>query len=416
MKYEIKEIPESKRRIEAELTGEEFDVYYAEALREISSGMEMPGFRKGHVPIKMVEEKISSNDLLSEAAEHAIRHTWINILKESNIEAVSQPKVEIVKVAKGNPFVFALEVEVLPEIKLPDIRDIAKGVKKQEEAKIEDKEIEQTLNWLRETRAKHSVKNGAIEKGDLVEIDFFSPDLAGDKNKKDRFIVNKGHYIKGMDEALIGMKTGEEKDFETENPQDKKLKIRIHVKINSISVVELPEITDEWAKTLGDFKDLNALKQDIKKGIKEEKEVALKQNRREEVLSRILEKIKADIPQSMIKRETEALLDNLKLRIAKELKISFEEYLKQVKKTEEEVTHDFSHIAEERIKGFLALRQIAKNEKIEIKDEEINEKIEVVINQYPDKEMARKNMDMEQAKIYIEDELKREKIFNLLGC
>ena len=110
MKYEIKEISEVKKKLQS-LTSEEFDVYYAEALREFTKEAELPGFRKGKVPEKIIEEKISQADLLSEAADHAIRDRWIKILNETKLEAISQPHVEIVKVAKGNPFIFNVEVE-----------------------------------------------------------------------------------------------------------------------------------------------------------------------------------------------------------------------------------------------------------------------------------------------------------------
>ena len=415
MKYEIKEISAVKRKVEVELTSEEFDVYYAEALREFTKEAELPGFRKGKVPEKMIEGKLNPADLLSEAAEHAIRDNWIKILRESKIEAISQPHVEIVKVAKGNPFVFSAEVEVLPDIKLPDIREAVKGIKK-EEIKVEDKEIEETLNWLRQTRAKTADKNGPVEKDDLVEITFFSPGIKDDKEKQDRFVVGKGHYVKGIDEALVGLKAGEEKEFETANPLNEKENVKIKVKVGSVKKMELPEINDEWAKSLGKFSDLKALKEDIEKGIKEERETSLKQQQREESLHRILEKSDFEAPQSMINREFEELMENLKKRIGTELKITFEEYLAQIKKTEEDIAKDFRKIAEERVKGFLILRQIAKDEKIEIKDEEIEAKIEELLAQYPDKEAVKKNMDMEQMKMYIEDELKREKIFKLLDC
>ena len=413
MKYEIKEISGTKKKIEAELTAEEFDVFYAEALREFAREVELPGFRKGKAPEKMVEDKVNPADLLSEAAEHGIRHSWGRILTEAKLEAVSAPRVEIVKVAKGNPFVFNIEVEVLPEIKLPDIRNIANGVKK-EEVKVEDKEVEDTLNWLQQSRAKISQKDGTAEKEDLVEIAFFSPDIKDDKDKKDRFVIGKTHYIKGMEEALLGMKAGQEKEFETVNPEDKKQKI--HIKVDSIKKVELPEITDEWAKTLGNFNDVNGLKEDIKKGIREEKELSFKQQHREEVLHKILEKTSFNAPEAMVKREVDILTDNLKSRVVEELKMGFEEYLSQVKRTEDDVRNDFKKIADERVKGFLVLHQISKDEKILVEDKEIKDKIEEIINQYPDKEQARKNMDTTEMKMYIEDELKREKIFDLLGC
>lgn len=413
MKYEIKEISTIKRKVEVEVTPEEFENYYTQALSEISKGVELPGFRKGKVPEKIVEEKVSQEGVIGEASEAAVRDNWIKIVKESNIEAVSQPKIEIVKVARGNPFIFTAEFEILPEIKLPDLKSI-KVEKK--EIKIEEKEIEDTLNWLRQSRAKTTKKDGAVENNDFVEFSFSCLNIENDPVKKDRIVVGKSHYIPGMEEALIGMKEGEEKEFETENPQNKNEKLKMHVKIDSVNKMELPEINDEWVKTLGNFTDVNSLKEDIKKGIIEEKEIARKQQRREEVIKKILEKIKFEVPEVLVEREVGFMMDNIKSRVNSELQISLEEYLKQIKKTEEELKKDFKKIAEERVKGFLVLHQISKDEKIEIGEDEINQKIEELLSQYPDKEAARKNMNMEQAKMYIEDDLKRERIFKLFDC
>jgi trigger factor len=413
MKYEIKEISTIKRKAEVEVTAEDFENYYTQALSEISKEVEMPGFRKGKVPEKMVEERLNQEGVLSEAAEAAVRDNWIKLVKESKIEAVSQPKIEVVKVARGNPFIFTAEFEILPEIKLPDLKGIQ--VKK-EEIKIEEKEVEDTLNWLRQSRAKINKKEGAVENNDFVEFSFSCLNIENDPLKKDRIVIGKGHYVPGMEEALLGMKAGDHKDFETENPQDKKEKLKICVEVNSVNTMELPEINDEWVKTLGKFTDVASLKSDIKKGITEEKEIAQKQQRREEVIKKILEKIKFEVPQVLVEREVGFMMDNIKSRVNSELQISLEEYLKQIKKTEEELKKDFEKIAEERVKGFLVLHQITKDEKIEAGEEEISQKIEEMISQYPDKEQARKNMDMEQAKMYIEDELKREKIFKLFDC
>jgi len=413
MKYEIKEISTIKRKAEVEVTAEDFENYYTQALSEISKEVEMPGFRKGKVPEKMVEDRVKQEGVLSEAAEAAIRDNWIKLVKEAKIEAVSQPKVEVVKVARGNPFIFTAEYEILPEIKLPDLKSIQ--VKK-EEIKIEEKEIEDTLNWLRQSRAKVTKKEGAVENNDFVEFAFSCVSIENDPEKKDRIVVGKGHYVPGLEEALLGMKEGEHKHFETENPQDKKEKLEMCVNVVSVNKMELPEINDEWVKTLGKFTDVESLKADIKKGITEEKEIAQKQQRREEVIKKILEKTTFEVPEVLVEREVGFMMDNIKSRVNSELQISLEQYLTQIKKTEEELKKDFKKIAEERVKGFLVLHQITKDEKIEAGEEEINQKIEELLNQYPDKEMARKNMDMEEAKMYIEDELKREKIFKLFDC
>ncbi|MDD5098340.1 MAG: trigger factor [Candidatus Pacebacteria bacterium] len=414
MKYEIKEISTTRKKVEVELNAEEFSTYYMSALKNFVKDVELHGFRKGKAPDDMVESKVSPADLLSEASEYAIRDTWIKILKESKIEAVSQPNVQITKAAKDNPFIFTIEIDVLPDIKLPDLKTIGKDFKK-EEIKVDESEIEDAIRWLRQSRAKFTVKETEAEKDDMVEISFVT-DIKDDKEKQDRFVLGKEHYIKGMDEALMGAKKGEEKEFETINPQDKKEKIKIKVKVIEVKKVELPEFTDEWVKTLGKFDSIEALKTDIKKGITEEKEMAQKQKKREDVIKKLLEKTSFEVPESMAKREADHMISSLKQRITQELGISFEQYLEQIKKKEDEIIKDFEGIAKERVRGYLVLRQIEKDEKIEIQDKEINEKIEEIINQYPDKEQARKQIDMEQAKMYVEDELKREKIFNILGC
>ena len=118
----------------------------------------------------------------------------------------------------------------------------------------------------------------------------------------------------------------------------------------------------------------------------------------------------------MIEREVEMMIDNVKSRVQTELGMDYEQYLTQLKKTAEDVKKEFEKIAEDKVKGYLVLHQLEKDEKIEVSDKEIEEKIEEIINQYPNKEEARKGIDMEHAKMHIEDELKTDKIFALFGC
>ncbi|MFA5368402.1 MAG: trigger factor [Candidatus Paceibacterota bacterium] len=422
MKYEIKDLGNAKLKIEAEIEAKEFDIFFESALKDLTKEAEMPGFRKGKVPEKIVEEKINPAGLLSEAAEMAIRDTWLKILKESKIDAISQPEVEIIKIAKGNPLVFNLNVEVLPKVELPDIRAIAT---KEPEKKVEitDKEVEESIAWLQQSRAKLSNKEGALEKGDLAEIAYIfisGPSDLPQGEQKDGFIIGKGHFIAGMEDALIGMKLGEEKNFKGEivfgSDGKKKEPVEVHVKIDLVNRVELPEINDEFAKALGKFESLEALKADIKKGVTEEKQNVEKENRRATILEKIAEKTKVIVPEVLINREEEALFKNLKNRIISEMKMSFEQYLTQVKKTEEEVKKEFKKIAEQRVKIFLILNQIEKDEKIEAGEDEIDERIAEILKQYPDQEQAKKEIESSQTRLYIADEIRRGKIFKLLGC
>ena len=413
MKYEIKEISKTKKKVEIEVEAKDFDNYYNQALLEIAKEVELPGFRKGKAPQNLVEEKVKPELITSEAAEKAIRDNWMNFLKESKEEVISQPQVEIIKIAKGNNFVFSAEFEILPLIKLPDIKKIE--IKK-EEIKVEDKEVEDSLKWIQQSRATFVEKDSEAQKDDLAEFSFSCLSIENDPLKQDRIVLGKGHYIEGLEEALMGMKKEEEKEFETPDPRDKSKKVTIKIKLDSLKKMDLPEITDEWVKGLGKFNSIEELKEDIKKGITEEKEIADNQRRREEAIKGLLTGEKFEVPQILVKREIDFMMNNIKERVPQELKISFEEYLKQIKKTEEEVEKELGKSAEEKVKGFLVLHQLIKDEKIEASEEEINQKIEEMLNSYPNKEEIKKTMDKEKVSLYLEDEIKREKAFKLLGC
>jgi trigger factor len=414
MKYEIKEATATKKKVEIEVSAEDFNNYYSQTLKKISAEAEIPGFRKGKVPENMVEERVTKEGILSEAAEIAIRESWAKFLAESKEEAISQPQVEVIKIAKDNPLIFTAEFEILPEIKLPKL-DSAKVEKSSVE--VTDQEVEDAIKWIQQSRAKYSEKISGAEDGDLVEFTFSCLDIENDPEKKDRIVLGKGHYIEGLEDTLRGMKREEVREFETRYPQENKdKKIKISVKVDSVKKVEIPEVNDEWVKGLGAFNTVEELKKDIKEGIKKDKEVAEIQRVREESIKKLIEKTEIEVPETLIKREQDFMLNNIKERCLSELKINFEEYLKQVKKTEEEITKELEEIAKEKVKGFLVLHQIVKDEKIEVTEEEISQKIEEMLNQYPNKEEIKKTMDEAQVRLYMEDELKREKAFNLLGC
>jgi len=395
MEIKVKDVSNTKKKIEIEINAEEFNVFYDKAFKLMIKELELPGFRKGMVPETMAKEKINENNVLNYAAELIINEKWNEYLKETDLEIVSQPVIDVIKVAKDNPFVFSAEVEILKDIDLPDFKAIAKTIKKQE-VKVEEKEINDAITWLQQSRATFKDKEGAVETGDFVEITLFE----NEKEQKDGFIVGKGH---DLDNILIDMIIG----------QEKQVKPGLKIILNSVKKVEIPEINDEFVKTLGQFNTTEELKKNIEQGLKQEKEIAIKQKQRAEVLEKIAAKVKIDIPQSLVEREAQGLISNLQNRVKNELNISFEEYLDQTKKTLEQVQKEFEKIAHDRVRNFLIMRQIIKNQGIEVKKEEIEARIKEILANYP--EESKKQIDLERIKLYIEDEIKNEKAFALLN-
>lgn len=413
MKYEKKQ-EKNKLIYNIVIDAEEFKVYLNNALESIAKEVEIKGFRKGHAPINMVKSNIDQSIVLSKGVEDCISAKWFEIVEKDDIEAIAQPNIEVLKMAEGSPLEFKAEVEILPEVKLPDYKKLSSEVKAKE-IKIDEKEYEDAINWLIQSRAKFFQKDGKAEEGDLIEITYTAKDLDDGKEKKDRFILGKGHYIEDLESKLIGLQREDEKEIEVSNPEDKIKKVVLNVKVDSVQKMETPELNDEFAKTVG-FENLAKLEESVRSGLQKEKEMAEKQRKRTEVLEKIVKESKLEVPQTLLEREINALFENLKNRASYELQMPFDDYLKQVQKTEEQIKKEFEKIAEERVKGFLVLHEIEKKESIEVKEDEINKKIEELAAEYPDKNKAKEEMMHSNAKYYIEDEIKRSKIFDILGC
>ncbi len=415
MKTEVKNLGKSQLEIQFELDEKEFAEYIDKALDHLKDHMKMDGFRPGSVPRDLIEKKVGQENLLMEAGELAIKKSYSKFVAENNLEPIGQPEVQIKKIAKGNPFLFTVKISVLPEIELPNYKDIASKIKGQEIA-VDEKEIEDALVYLQKSRAKFTDKE-TVEKGDYVKIEYQSENINSGKPVRDMFILGESGFLPDFENNLVGMKKGDKKEFLSRFPNNAPNELagkesKFNVKMISVQKMELPEMNDEFAKGLAMFDSLVALKNNLKEGIGAEKKEAEKQRERGEVLSKIADKIKFELPEKMVELEKERLLEDLKNQVPQQFKISFEEYLTSVKKTEEEVKSNFRLDAEKRIKNYLVLRQIGKVENIEVSKEEIEEEMNKFIKNYTKAEAGK--IDINQLKEYTESTIYNEKIFQLL--
>jgi trigger factor len=295
------------------------------------------------------------------------------------------------------------------EIKLPDYKEIASKIKRNE-VSVKEEEIENALKWLQKSRAKFSLKNEPAQKGDFVEIEY---KIEG-KTLKDGFILGQGHFLPGFEDNLIGLKSGQEKkDISLDKGGQK---IKIDLKITSVQKVEFSQINDEFAKSLGDFKDLNHLKENIKQGINLEKERAEAQKLRQEILNLISKETEIEIPDILIENEKKNMLENLKKMVSQRIKVSFQEYLDKIKKTEKEILDSFDLEAKTKIKNFLILQEIGEKEKVEVSDQEIMDEVNKILRRFPSVKEAEKNigLDLQKFKDYTKQVIYNEKVFKIL--
>lgn len=416
MKHNTKKLEKSQIEVEFELDEAEFTKYIDKALDHLKSHMKMDGFRPGNIPKEMVEKKIGQEDLLMEAGELAVKENYTKFVKENNLEPIGQPDVQILKIAKGSPFLFKVKVAILPEIELPDYKKIALQIKSNE-VSVDEKEVEDAINYLQKSRAKFSQVNRGAEIKDFVEIEYQNENINGGKSIKDMFILGEGGFLKDFEDNILGMRVGDEKEFSAKFPENAPDGLggkegKFKVKMLLVQTMELPEINDEFAKGLGVFDSLVSLKKNIREGITLEKKEGEKQRKRGEILNKIAENINFELPQSMVEYEQKRLFESLKNQVAKNFKISFEEYLTSVKKTEDGIKQSYEKEAEKRIKDYLVLREIGKKENIEVPDQELEEETNKMIASYPREQTDK--IDINQLKEYAKDTLYNEKVFQLL--
>jgi len=418
MKVDFKKLPKSEMEISFEIPWEEFKPYVNKAYSILGKDVAIKGFRKGNVPQDILEKEIGQDKILEQAADLIVKDKYPQVIYRENIEPISHPDVSIIKLAKNNPFEFKVKVSILPDIILPDYKVIASKTEKKE-ISVTDKDINDALKWVQQSRAIFTVLDREAKKDDFIEIEYQSPQIESNKAFNDKFLLGKAKFAPGFEENLEGMKKDEQKEFNIVFPKEHDNKmlagkdIAFKVTMKSVQKMELPELNDEFASRLGKFKDLESLKNNIKENLKKEKELEQKQRIRNEILEKIAQNSKCEMPENLIENEKNNLLEDLKQRVDQGIKIPFEEYLKQIKKTEKEIKDSFTDSAEKRVKNFLALREIGKKEEIKVSKEEIEKEANKTLKNYPNKDDVKK-IDIGRLKDYTESAMYNQKVFERL--
>lgn len=408
MVFKINKLPESQVEIDFDLSTDEFEKFEKRAFSQIRNDFEVDGFRKGKAPDEIILKHLGEEKILSEAANMAMQESFTEVIRESNLEIISKPEATILKIAKGNNFQFKIKVSVMPIIEIPEYKKIAKEIEKRK-IEITDDEIIEALKWTQKSRAKFSLKNSPAEKGDFIEIEYSTIE-SGEKKYDDAFILGEGHFLIGFEESLIGMKNSEEKEVKFKTKEEKET--TANVKIVAVKKVEMPQLNDDFAISLGNFKNIESLKESVKEGLKIEKENAEKQRVRTEIIEKIAEKSIVEIPQVLKDKEKDFIIEDIKKRVKESLNITFEEYLQKINKNMEEMEKSTTLEAEKKIKNILILREIGKKEKIEVEEKEVEEETQKVLSHYSDKKDI--ELNTEELRERVRESLIYEKTFKIL--
>ena len=401
------------------IEAEKFEQAMKKVYTKTAKYFNIPGFRRGKAPMQLVERQYGSAIFYEDAFNELVPEIYDEAIKENKIEAVSRPNIDIIQMEKGKELIFTATVETKPEVELGKYKGIE--IKKIEYTTT-DKDIEHELGHMAERNARLvTIEDRPVEKGDITVIDFDGSidgvHFEGGKAENHELEIGSNTFIPGFEDQIIGMKIDEEKDVKVKFPDDyfsKELAGKdavFAVKLHEIRKKELPKMDDEFAKDVSEFDTLEELKNSIKEKLDVENETKAKNETEEEAIKTVCENAKIDIPNGMIETEIDNMIKDMETRLSYQ-GINLAQYLQIMGRKEEDMRKDFKEQAEKNIRVSLVLEAIAKEEKIEVTPDELNEKIKEMAEQY--KMGEDKLNENEQLKEYIVDSLKREKAIELI--
>ena len=382
----------SVKEIEIKVEGKEWEEALDKAFKEANKKAKIDGFRPGHAPKEVFIKKYGEQALYMDAAEAVVDGAYEKMLKENEKDLedlVARPDVQV-KEINGEGVTFNFVLTMRPEVKL---RDYKKINVKREKAKVTAEEIEDTIENIRHRYAEDVLKDGEIKDGDVAVIDFegFVDGVAfeGGKGENYSLKIGSGTFIPGFEEQLIGLKSGDEKDVEVTFPEDyhaedlKGKKATFKVKVHEVKEVKVPELDKDFFEDLGmegvDTKE--KLEAKISESILTNKESELENKYIDELLESAAKDTEVDIPEVMIDDELERMIREYDSHLRSQ-GITLEQFYKFTNSDEEALKSQMRPEAARRVKHRLMLEEIAKQEKIEISDEEANKEAERLAENY----------------------------------
>ncbi len=366
----------------------------------------VPGFRKGKVPRQMIEKMYGPEIFYEDAANVLIPDAYAGAADECELELVSRPAIDIVKIEKGQPFVFTAEVAVKPEVTLGAYKGIE--VEKIDTAATEE-EITAEVDKERENNSRTiTVEDRAVQNGDMTVIDFEGfvdgTPFEGGKGTDYPLTIGSGAFIPGFEEELVGAEIGKEVDVNVTFPEEyhaKELAGKPAVfkcTVKEIKVKELPDADDEFVKDVSEFDTMEEYRADLKKKIEERKAADAKAKKEDAVIEKIIEAAQMEIPEAMIETQAENLVDDFAQRLMMQ-GMSLEQYAQYTGATVASMTNQMKPQAKKRIESRLVLEAVAAAENIEIGDDEIEAEMNRMAESY--------KMELDKLKELISEEEKK---------
>ncbi len=389
MAVKIESQEKSKVVMEITVDAAEISAVYTRVAKKLAGQINVPGFRKGKAPKHIIKRYVDKEYLDNEVFEQVVRPALVDAYQETGIFPVSTPKVDVVQLEDGKELIFKATVEVKPEVELGQYTGL--NIEKKS-AEVTDEQVDQELERRQNLHAELvPVEDGEVKEQDIVNIDFEGfkdgEPFEGGKAEGHDLTIGSGSFIPGFEEQLIGAKAGQELEINVRFPDDYHSDdlagkdAMFKVKIDSIKRKRLLPLDDEFAKDISEFDTLAELKEDIKQRMLEAEEIRLANELKNEVLKKVVDNASVELPEGMVEERIEYMIQDLQRNFAYQ-GIPREEFQKYVDTHKLELHENYRVQATEAIKTELVLEQIAKQENITITDEDVEQEMEKLANQY----------------------------------
>ena len=389
MEIKYTKLQGSQIKLAIECAASEMEKYFDEALSANAASVNIAGFRPGKAPKAMIIESIGRQKLANVSMEQAVRVGYGEAVKKHELKPIGSPSVSIVKQPSflekaDNRFSFTVDIGVLPDVKITkDYKRIKITPLKKEELAVSDEEVEKVIDHLRRRNAGYNDITRGAREGDRVEITFKGYDgrvpVEQLTSQNHPIIMGQNTLIPGFEDKITGIKTGEEREFKLKfpkehfSPQFKGKEFRFEVKADKVQEVILPKVDEEFVKKFG-LKSVEGLKKRLKANIAEEKKERYETQARDEVTKALAQMTRVELPTVLVESETERLRRDITEMVQKQ-GTTLEKYIESIKSSKDKFEEDLTRQASNNVLVGLALREIAKLEKIKLEKEETLDKI-----------------------------------------
>ena len=400
-------VEKSQVALTIEVGAEEFEAAVEKAYRKLRRKINVPGFRPGKAPRKIIEGMYGAEVFYEEAINIAFPEAYEAAVKEQELQVVGYPTVELEGECTKAGFTFKATAPVYPEVTLGQYKGLSAP---KDEVKVTAADVDERVKILQDRNTRLVSVDREAKEGDTAVIDFEGflegKPFDGGKGENHSLELGSHSFVPGFEEQVVGMKAGEEKDIDITFPEDYHADLAgkavvFHVKVNAVKVKEVPAIDDEFAKDVSEFDTLAELKKDVKAKMITEREEAANRAFEDILMEKVAEGLTCDIPDAMVEEQAKRFTDNFKMQLQSQ-GLSFEQYKQMTNMDEAALLEQAMEPAARQVRMDLAVGAIIKAENIEATDADVDAEYEKMAKQY--------GMEVENLKKYIEAEVIREQV------